>query len=194
MDSRGQILLLDSQALQYSMRQTSVKSPPSSVAAKPHTEAIYYRQSHLYSENESNTEANIYIPQNLDPEELAYKFPAGSSTIEDIVDETTLNQQHTLSRETFIAEWDGDSDSSRVNMRDSAAKDVYVPIETDATKYKLSWASTISVGENAVAVYNPPADILPSDFSTNPLQLRLITFLLTWSKMAYRDIHQGIRT
>lgn len=104
----------------------------------------------------------------MDPEELAYKFPAGSSTIEDLIGETTLNQQHTLNRGTFIAEWDGDSDSSRVDMRDSAAKDVYVPIETDATKYKLSWASTISVGENAVGVYNPPADILPSDLLHQP--------------------------
>jgi hypothetical protein len=104
----------------------------------------------------------------LDPEELAYKFPAGSSRMEDLIGETTLNQEHTLNRDTFIAEWDGDSDSSRVDMRDSAANDVYVPIETDATKYKLSWASTISVGENAVAVYNPPADILPSDLLHQP--------------------------
>ncbi|KAH8551279.1 hypothetical protein BGW37DRAFT_467828 [Umbelopsis sp. PMI_123] len=169
MDSRGQILLLDSQALQYSMRQPSAKSPPSSVVSKqPQIESVYYQQSQSCLEDESTTETDIYIPQNLDPQELAYKFPPNASIVDHLENDENIKQPYNLTRGSPIVDWSGDSDSSRIDMRDTTSKDSYVPAVTDIVKYKLSWSSTISGVENTVSLYPTTTDIFPTDFHQQP--------------------------
>jgi hypothetical protein len=102
----------------------------------------------------------------LDPEELAYKFPASSNAVDDIVNEENIQHQYHLTRVSPIIDWSGDSDSSRIDMRDTTtSKDSYVPTDTDNVKYKLSWSNTISVGENNLSLYptTTPTDNFPVD-------------------------------
>lgn len=102
----------------------------------------------------------------MDPEELAYKFPASSNAVDGIVNEESIQYQYHLTRGSPILDWSADSDSSQIGMRDTAtSKDNYVPTNTDNVKYKLSWSSTISGGETSLSLYptTTPTDIFPVD-------------------------------
>ena len=80
-------------------------------------------------------------------------------------------------------------------MRDTAtSKDSYVPTDTDNVKYKLSWSSTISVGENSLSLYptTTPTDIFPVDIhqpsTPGPIMTQMVKDGLSRHSSGYSNV------
>ncbi|KAJ2956297.1 hypothetical protein NQZ79_g7840 [Umbelopsis isabellina] len=149
MNSCGQILLLDSQKLQYSMRRSTAHCSSSSDDASCHQEE------HNSMDEKSTIEANIYVPQRLNPDELAYKFPPASSDTTEELDEMLHQSQ---SRGQPLVVWDNEPDTLDSNPGATQCDFSSVRLNAGIFQPKLSWPSSISVDDNSVTAYSPSSD------------------------------------
>jgi hypothetical protein len=103
----------------------------------------------------STIEADIYVPQRLNPDELAYKFPPASSDMLEELDDL-LNQNQT--KDSTLVAWNNESNTLSSNLGATKCEFGSVQLSTDIFQPKLSWPSSISVDDNSVTAYSPSSD------------------------------------
>ncbi|KAG2177344.1 hypothetical protein INT43_008001 [Umbelopsis isabellina] len=100
-------------------------------------------------------ETDIYVPQRLNPDELAYKFPPASSDTTEELDEMLSQSQV---RGSSLVVWDNESDTLDSNPGATQCDFSSVRLNAGIFQPKLSWPSSISVDDNSVTAYSPSSD------------------------------------
>lgn len=103
----------------------------------------------------STSETDIYVPQRLNPDELAYKFPPATSDTTEALDEMLSQSQ---ARGPPLVVWDNESDTLDSNPGPTPCDFSSVRLSAGIFQPKLSWPSSISVDDNSVTAYSPSSD------------------------------------